>query len=63
MIQEFDDSRENPTRRVRLDVFQVRLCLHNGVQKDLERVSEEGQLLVVRSEGDSIIGATCFEVV
>ena len=62
MIQKLDYSRENPTRRVRLGVFQVCLCLHNGVQEDLKRVSEEGQLLVVRSEDDSIIGAAGFEV-
>jgi len=62
MIQELDYSGKNPTRRVRLNVFQVRLCLNNGVQKDLERVSEKGQFLVVRSEGDGIISAAGFEV-
>ena len=63
MIQKFDYSRENPTRRIRLDVFQVCLCFHNRMQKDLERVSEEGQFLVVRSKSDSIFDTAGFEVV
>jgi len=62
MIQKLDYSRENPVCGIHLDIFQVRLCLHNGVQKDFERVSEEGQFLVVRSEGDGVIGAASFEI-
>ena len=63
VIQKFDYSREDSTRWVRLDILQVRLRLHNGVQKDLKRVSEEGQFSVVRSEGDGIFYVVGFEVV
>ena len=63
MIQKLDYSRENPTRGICLGAFQIRLCLHNRVQKYFKRVSEEGQFLVVRSEGDGILGAAGFEIV